>query len=42
MQRAEVWGRAASGADEHDRWDAEAESEELRSFEKRTDALFRT
>ncbi|MQX59889.1 hypothetical protein GHK61_26490 [Sinorhizobium meliloti] len=28
MQRAEAWGRAASGADEHDRSAAEAEPEE--------------
>ncbi|WP_411431442.1 hypothetical protein [Sinorhizobium meliloti] len=28
MRRAEAWGRAASGADEHDRSAAEAEPEE--------------
>ncbi|WQO70628.1 hypothetical protein U8C40_39450 (plasmid) [Sinorhizobium medicae] len=28
MQRAEAWGRAASGADEHERSAAEAEPEE--------------
>jgi len=28
MQRAEAWGRAESGADEHDRSAAEAEPEE--------------
>ncbi|RVG79130.1 hypothetical protein [Sinorhizobium meliloti] len=36
MQRAEAWGRAASGADEHDG----SEAEERQSFEKRADALF--
>ena len=41
MQRAEAWGRAASGTDEHDRSEGEPEPEEWQSFEKRADALFR-
>ncbi|QQF06225.1 hypothetical protein JFX10_24760 (plasmid) [Sinorhizobium meliloti] len=40
MQRAEAWGRAAFGADEHDRSAAEAEPEEWGSFENQADALF--
>ncbi|MBB4184773.1 hypothetical protein GGE07_001399 [Sinorhizobium terangae] len=42
MQRAEAWGRAASGADRHDRSEAEAEPEEWQPFERRADALFGT
>lgn len=34
MQRAEVWGRAASAADRPDSSEAEAEPEEWRSFER--------
>jgi hypothetical protein len=37
MQRAEAWGRAASGADQHQTSDADVEPAE---FEKRADALF--
>ncbi|MDW9590279.1 hypothetical protein GOC31_30850 [Sinorhizobium meliloti] len=42
MQRAEAWGRAASGADRNDRSKAETEPEECQSFENRADALFGT
>ncbi|PJR10710.1 hypothetical protein CEJ86_28875 [Sinorhizobium meliloti] len=38
MQRAEAWGRAASGADQNAT--SEPQSEEWQSFEKRADALF--
>ncbi|ASP74801.1 hypothetical protein GOB19_29690 [Sinorhizobium meliloti] len=37
MQRAEAWGRAASGADQHHTSEADLEPAE---FEKRADALF--
>lgn len=37
MQRAEAWGRAASGADQHHTSEADVEPAE---FEKRADALF--
>ncbi|WP_081159724.1 hypothetical protein [Ensifer aridi] len=40
MRRAEAWGRAASGADQHDRSEAEAEPEEWQSFERRAEAFF--
>ncbi|RVG50654.1 hypothetical protein, partial [Sinorhizobium meliloti] len=40
MQRAEAWGRAASGADRNDRSKAETKPEECQSFERRADALF--
>ncbi|MCG5478621.1 hypothetical protein [Sinorhizobium alkalisoli] len=40
MQRAEAWGRATSGANQHDRSEAEAEAEEWQSFERRADVFF--
>ncbi len=40
MQGPEAWGRAASGADERDGSEAEAEPEKWQSVEKRADALF--
>ncbi|WP_085032729.1 hypothetical protein [Ensifer aridi] len=40
MQRAEAWGRSALAADRNDTSEAEAESEEWQSFERRADALF--